>query len=171
MTSEHGLWRGEGKTREGTGPTWQLFAEAAFAHLDPAATVQIGVEHELEDVRDVALEDVELGPEDGPAAKHFGDAVLVTRVDEVDLEEGRVADVVAVEVGALAQHDEGDELRGPVLVTLARALAVPVRQRQLHCAVERCTEPADVVVDCARTIERVGARSRAECRMKGGGVS
>lgn len=52
------------------------------------------------------LVDVDL--ESGSQA--LGDARLVRRLGEVDLEEGRVADVVAVEGGALADDDKGDVL-------------------------------------------------------------
>lgn len=97
----------------------------------------------------MALEDVELGPEDGAAAQDLGQAVLVARVDEVDLEERRVPDVVAVEVDALAQDDEGDVLRRLLL-------AVLVRERQVHGVVEGGTKAADVVVDCGREVERGG---------------
>lgn len=90
------------------------------------------------------LKDVELGPEDGSTPEQFGDAVLVARVDHVDLEKGLVADVVAVEIDALAQDDESDEL-GRALLLVAAAL---VRERERHGVVERRTEASDVVVHC-----------------------
>lgn len=99
----------------------------------------------MEEERDVVLEDVELSVEHGTAPEDLGQTLLAPRVDSVDLEEGRVTDVVAVERDALAEHNEGDVLRLLILALLAR-------KREVHRSVERRTELGDVTVDCRREI-------------------
>lgn len=89
------------------------------------------------------LKDVERRPHHGPAPEDFGQAGLVPRVDEVHFEVRDVADVVAVERDALAEHDVGDVLRRLSLFVLGR-------QRDPHRLVQRRAEASNIVADCRR---------------------
>ena len=61
--------RDKGRTRR----TWQRVPEEAAFELDPAAAVQVRIEHELKGERDVVLVDVKLEC----SSQAFGDARLV----------------------------------------------------------------------------------------------
>lgn len=122
--------------------TGYFLAEETLPDFNPAATKQIRVEHELKQERDVRLEDIERRSEHCAAAEDLGQAGLVPRVDDVDLEVGDVADMVAVEGDSLAKHDERDVLRRLPFLVLRR-------QGEPHGPVERGAEPTDIVTDCS----------------------
>ena len=132
------MFRVERSSRQRTG---YVLAKETLSDLDPAATEQVRVEHELEQERDVRLEDIERRSEHCAAAEHLGQAGLVPRMDDIDLEVGDVADVVTVEGNSLAEDDEGDVLRRLPLFVLRR-------QGEPHGPVERGAEPANIVTDC-----------------------
>ena len=133
--------------------TWDRLAKEALADFDPSASVKVLVEHELEQERDVVLEDPELGLEERAAAKNLGHALLVLGVDGVNLEVRAVPDRVAVEWDALARHDERDKLGRTAIARRLVALLWPRRERELDGAVESSSEAQDVRVHCIFELE------------------
>lgn len=132
---------GEGELDRGR--TGERIAKATVGRdFDPSRAVEVGVEHELKVEGDVILVEVELGVHDGSAAKHLREGSLEARIDEVDLEVGLVADLVAVDGNTLANEDEGDVLRWSLLLLVALLLG------EVHRAVERHAELEDVGVHC-----------------------
>jgi hypothetical protein len=118
---------------EGSRRTGNFFTKFAFSDVHPSATVEVRVEHELEEEGDVVLEDVELRIEHRTAPQDLGETLLGSRIDGVNLEEGLITDVVAIEGDTLAEYDEGDILR------LLR-LALLAGKREFHRPVERRSE-------------------------------
>jgi hypothetical protein len=140
--------------------TGHILAKETLADFNPAATKQVRVEHELEQERDVRLKDVERRSEHCAAAEHLGQAGFVPRMNDVDLEVGDVADVVAVKGDSFAKDDERDVLcRLPLFVLR--------RQCEPHGPVKRRAESSDIVTDCEDlkegvrvSVVSVGARAR-----------
>lgn len=121
--------------------TGNIFAKETIPHFDPTAPVQVRIEHELEEERDVVFENVELRSENCTAPQALRKAFLVDRVDHVNFEKRFVADVVPVERYSLAQYDERYVLRRLTLLVLRR-------EGESHGMVERTSELQDVVVHC-----------------------
>jgi hypothetical protein len=125
--------------------TRKWISEQTIPQLDPTAPVQVRIQHELQYEPHVLLVHLKHCAHNDSTLKTLRNPTLVLPLDNVDLEERRISNAVAVDGCTLADGDEGDSLG--LLASDARV----GRCGESECRVEGSPEAVDVRIDCTHS--------------------